>query len=278
MSTISPTPAGSTIDLDTPYALAPEQIARFRKDGFIKLKNVLSPATLEHYEREISRQVDLLNEQRKPMAQRNTYEKAFLQITNLWRRNEVVKEFCFSRRLARIAAELMGVGGVRMYHDQALYKEAGGGKTPWHADQYYWPVGTDWTVTAWIPLQAVPAVMGPLAFSVGSHRLASGRDLEISDESEVRISKALLDSGLPMVDEPFDLGEVSYHLGWTFHRAGANATDQTRKVMTVIYFEDGACLNQPKSKAQNNDWDAWMPGVKIGAVIDSPLNPVLHRA
>jgi Phytanoyl-CoA dioxygenase (PhyH) len=61
------------------------------------------------------------------------------------------------------------VGGVRLYHDQALYKEAGGGPTPWHADQYYWPLTTDRVVTAWVPLQAVSADMGPLAFAERTH-------------------------------------------------------------------------------------------------------------
>ena len=37
--------------------------------------------------------------------------------------NEQVKEFVFSRRLAGIAAQLLGVHAVRLYHDQALYKE-----------------------------------------------------------------------------------------------------------------------------------------------------------
>ena len=63
--------------------------------------------------------------------------------------------------------------GVRMYHDQALYKEAGGGITPWHADQYYWPLETDKTITAWIPLQATPLEMGPLEFSAGSQAKAA---------------------------------------------------------------------------------------------------------
>lgn len=61
------------------------------------------------------------------------------------------------------------VEGVRLYHDQALYKEAGGGPTPWHADQYYWPLTTDRIVTAWIPLQPVSADMGPLAFAERTH-------------------------------------------------------------------------------------------------------------
>ena len=37
--------------------------------------------------------------------------------------------------------------------------------------------------------------------------------------------------------EPFELGEVSYHRGWTFHHAAANETDVPRRVMTVIYVD-----------------------------------------
>ncbi len=264
--------------LQAPYGLTSEQVRRFQSEGFIKLKNVLSPQVIKHYGRQITEQVFRLNHQTKPMDQRNTYEKAFLQIMNLWTKSDVVKELSFSARLARIAAELMGVGGVRIYHDQALYKEPGGGITPWHADQYYWPVDTDNTVTAWIPLQATPMEMGPLGFSATSHRHAVGRNIEISDDSEAKISKSLLEKGLPLVDEPFDLGEVSFHYGWTFHRAGANTSGSPRKVMTVIYVADGCRVASPKNKNQQNDLKTWLPGLKPGDAVDSPLNPLLYRA
>ena len=69
------------------------------------------------------------------MAERSTYQRAFLQVMNVWSKDQICQQFSFGKRLARVAAELMGVKGVRIYHDQALYKEAGGGFTPWHADQ-----------------------------------------------------------------------------------------------------------------------------------------------
>jgi hypothetical protein len=64
--------------------------------------------------------------------------------------------------MARIAAKLMDVDGVRLYHDQALYKEPIGGITPWHADEFYWPLSNDNTVAAWIPLLSIPLRWGPL--------------------------------------------------------------------------------------------------------------------
>ena len=102
-----------------------------------------------------------------------------------------MKSFVYSKRLAQIAAQLMETSGVRLYHDQALFKEPGGGFTPWHADQYYWPLATNKTITAWIPMQETPLEMGPLEFSAKSFRLHGGRELKISDNSEQVISRKL---------------------------------------------------------------------------------------
>ena len=210
-----------------------------------------------------------------PLAERTTYGKAFLQIMNLWTRSEVAREFVLGRRLARIATDLLQVRGVRLYHDQALYKEAGGGYTPWHVDQYYWPLSTEKTVTAWIPLHAVPLENGPLMFSVGSQRIKIGREMAISDESEKHINEQLKISNLPQDETPFDLGEVSFHMGFTFHRAGPNTTPKAREVMTIIYMDQDIRLIEPRHKAHEIDWNNCMPGAKIGEVVDTPLNPVI---
>ena len=134
-------------ELNEPFLVTPEQIDFFRSNGFIKIKNVLSPSVIACMDTVISKEVDRLNTQHLAMEDRDTYGKAFLQIMNIWRNAEDVKEIVFSKRLADIARQLLEVSGVRLYHDQALYKEPGGGHTPWHADQYYWPLDTDRTVT-----------------------------------------------------------------------------------------------------------------------------------
>ena len=263
------------IDLETPYALTEEPIRSYREKGFIRLKDVFSPAALNRYGREITRKVHELNTLHLPMEERTTYQKAFLQVMNIWTKSDVVREFVFGKRLARLAAELMGTTGVRLYHDQALYKEGKGGFTPWHADQYYWPLASTHSITAWIPLQATPMEMGPLAFAPGSHHLDLGRDLAISDQSEAVIEKKLLAANLGQSEEPFDLGEVSFHSGWTFHRAGRNLSDRPREVMTVIYMDEDMRLAAPRNDNQQADWDAWCPGAKVGELIQSPINPVL---
>jgi len=211
------------------------------------------------------------------MDQRDTYGKAFLQIMNIWTKSETVKTISFSKKLASLASQLLDVSGVRMYHDQALFKEPSGGHTPWHADQYYWPLSSDRTVTVWIPLQATPLKLGPLEFSQGSQALTLGRDKKISDESEALLAKTLRINDFPHIVEPFDIGEVSYHLGWLYHRAGPNTTDKMRAVMTVIYMDKDVKLKQPENENQVADWNTWCPGVKVGEVVDSELNPVLYE-
>ncbi len=269
----------STPDLlDQPYTITDSQIARFAEDGFIKLSKVFDQATLDAYAPTITELAFELNPNKNTdLDQLDTYGKAFIQVTNLWRNSQTVQRFTFSKRLAGIATALLGTKGVRMYHDQALYKESGGGFTPWHADQQYWPLASSLCVTAWVPLHAVPIEMGPLCFARGSHLKKIGRDLEISDDSQILIEQQIKGQKLLEVQEPFALGDVSFHLGWTLHRAGPNTTGQARKVQTVIYIDRDMHLAEPKNQNQQNDWDSWSPSTKVGEVMADELNPVLFE-
>jgi ectoine hydroxylase-related dioxygenase (phytanoyl-CoA dioxygenase family) len=262
-------------ELEESYDLAPEAIRFFQEKGYVKLKQVLSPELLAYYGEIITEWVFKLNKLTKPMEERTTYEKAFLQVMNLWRENEEIKAFVFSKRLARIAAQLIQVDGVRLYHDQALYKEPTGGITPWHADQFYWPLSNDNTVTVWVPLQKTPMEMGPLAFAEASQAVEIGRDKEISDESEATLTEALKQFSIH--ETPFELGEVSYHSGWTYHRAGANVSGIARRVMTVIYMDQDIRIVKPTHEFRQNDWTTWLDSRPIGSIADGSLNPVLYQ-
>ena len=262
-------------ELDQPFDLSDGDIANFRRDGFVVLRNVLSPATLLRYGSEITRLTLELNREQRPMDERSTYDQAFLQVMNLWEHSALVGRFVMGERLGQIAAQLLEVDGVRLYHDQSLYKEPGGGITPAHADQYYWPLASDRVVTAWIPLQAVPMNRGPLGFYAQSQSVAFGRDLGISDESEAKITANLQQHGFAFHCEPYHLGDVSFHLGWTFHKAGANTSPHPRSVMTVIYMDADMRLAPSLNVVHRNDRDQWCPGSVEGDVIQSRKNPLI---
>lgn len=266
-----------TVDLHERFTVAEADIDLFNSQGFVRISNVLTKRSIMAYETEVTKRVMELNTMHLPLEERNTYNKAFLQVTNIWEHSSVVKEFVFSRRLAQIAADLMGAPAVRLYHDQALYKEPGGGMTPWHADQYYFPLKTDNICTVWVPLQDTPLEMGPLAFSNGSHHFEFGRDLEISDESETALQEALAEQDFSISEEPYVLGEVSYHLGWTFHRAAPNRSKLPRRVMTIIYFDARATVSEPTNEHQRADLARWMPGAAVGTSPATALNPLLYE-
>lgn len=265
----------AAIDINSPYELAPNAPARFNEQGFIKLREVFSAATLRHFGDEITRQTLARSTQLLPLAERSAYDKAFLQVMNLWEVSALVREFVFGKRVARIAAQLLGVDGVRLYHDQSLYKEPGGGITPAHADQYYWPISSDRIATAWIPLDAVPLHKGPLAFYARSQTEEFGRDLGISEQSEREIARHMQERGFTLCEDPFELGEISFHLGWTFHRAGLNASAQARSVMTIIFMDAEMRLKMPVNENQRIDRATWCPGTAVGARIESARNPLI---
>jgi ectoine hydroxylase-related dioxygenase (phytanoyl-CoA dioxygenase family) len=271
------TPESIKAALDTNYSVTPAQVKYFSDNGFIKIKNIFDASVIDYMNIVISKEVDRLNNQQIPLEERDTYGKAFLQIMNLWTHTSAVKDIVFSKKIAQIATGLMQTTGVRLYHDQALFKEPKGGHTPWHADQYYWPLDTENTVTAWIPLQNTPLNYGPLEFSAGSNKLTAGRDKQISDESQAFLEAELKRHAFNHVVEPFDVGEISFHRGWLYHRAGPNVSGNMRKVMTMIYMDKDTVLKTPENHNQQADWDTWCPGATVGQIVDTPLNPVLYE-
>jgi hypothetical protein len=146
------------------------QISSFRQNGHILLPQVVSREEMQVLRPVINEAAYKYNTEKRKMEERDTYGKAFLQIMNLWEQDAQVKAFTLARRFARLAAQLLGVEAVRLYHDQALYKEPKGGHTPWHQDQYYWPLDTSNTITLWMPLIDITEDLGMLTFASGSHR------------------------------------------------------------------------------------------------------------
>ncbi len=272
------TPRAVTKAISEPYPLTADEIRAFRADGYIHLAKVFTNDVLEYYEPIISRVTQQYDPAASiPLEDKDLYGKAFIQLCNLWRHDAKVKELVFCKRLARLATELIGASSIRLYHDQSLYKEPSGGITPWHVDQQYWPMDSGKNVTAWIPLQSTPVEMGPLCFGRGSHLKHIARDVEISNESERMIAQTIKKEGIIEIQKPYAFGDVSFHSGWTLHRAGGNATKQMRKAHTIIYMDGEMRLKTSRNLNQENDRVSWCGDTADGSVIDGPLTPLLYR-
>lgn len=265
--------------LQTDYSLAADQKAAYQRNGHILLKQVATQDEIQAYEPIIAGVVREHDYNTKPVSERDTYGKAFIQIGNLWQMNEGAKRFVMARRFAKIAAELMGVQGVRIYHDQALFKEPGGGHTPWHQDQVYWPLDTPNTITLWMPLVPVSEEVGSMTFVDGSQTLGYMSRQAISDESHKTLGSFIEGKRLPKTNYgAMAAGDATFHAGWTLHSAPGNPTDAMREVMTIIYIADGVRIIEPDSKARENDMKGWFPGLGPGDVAASALNPLVYKA
>jgi ectoine hydroxylase-related dioxygenase (phytanoyl-CoA dioxygenase family) len=264
--------------LDSDYSLTAEQVAAYQKDGFAVLRNVASAAEVAPYREVLTAMTNEFAKKYAPIEKRDTYGKAFIQFSNIWELSEDVQKFVFARRFAKIAADLMGVSGVRIYHDQALYKEPGGGHTPWHQDQQYWPLDGVKAVTLWMPLVDCSKEMGTMRFAAGSQELGYLGPLNISDDSEKQLSDLVTEKGFGITYAgDMQAGDATFHNGWTIHGAPGNAdTERTREVMTIIYIEDGATITEPDHQSRVNDLARWFPGLKPGDTAASHLNPLVY--
>lgn len=264
-------------ELASDYPITVEQTTRFQRDGHILLRGVASKDEIAAYRPVILQARDKYGAEAIPLAQRDTYGKAFLKGMNLWPHDEGVKKFVLARRFAKIAADLLGVAGVRVYHDQALLKEAAGGLTPWHQDQHYWPLLTDNTITMWMPLVDATPEMGTMHFASGSHKNGYLGDLPISDESEFKFEQFIEKRGYTKSPgAAMAAGDATFHYGWTLHGAPGNSSSQNREVMTIIWYPDGTRVGPLDNASRLRDRDRWMPGLMPGDLAASELNPLVY--
>lgn len=263
-------------DLSHPFAVPESQIEDFRRDGHTLTRGLLSQQEVSAYRNVLVGAAEKYNTEKRKMEDRDTYGKAFLQIMNLWRNDANVKKFVMAKRFAKLAADLLGVENVRIYHDQALFKEPGGGPTPWHQDQYYWPIDTMNTVTMWMPLVDINVDMGMLTFASGSHKKGRIFNFEISDESEKAYADYVSDQDFPITRATeMKAGDATWHYGFTIHNAPGNHSSSMREVMTIIYLADGARVHEPQNSWQKNDLATWMMNTPVGEKIDTELNPLV---
>src|SRR4051795_10340201 len=230
----------------TASLLAPELIEEFREKGFVVVPDLLSGEELDRYGAAVTTAVQRRTaDDDRALEEKSPYQQSFQQCMNLWEDFPDVRPLTFHPRLGQTAAELLGVDGVRLWHDQALYKQAGGRVTDPHQDHPYWPIKETASVTAWIPFDGSTMASGAMAYLPGSHTVGLrkfvniffGEPHDILGDPEV--------AGIEPVFVEVPKGSVAFHHGLTVHLANANTTDTDRAVHTIIYFPDGSTRGYP---------------------------------
>ncbi|HEY9166559.1 MAG TPA: phytanoyl-CoA dioxygenase family protein [Candidatus Kryptonia bacterium] len=258
--------------------VGPEEKRYFDSNGYALIKGLASVEEIRSVRTYIQEVVRKMTEKNDRQGRLDDYTKLFLQVTNAWRLDGRIAKFVFQEKFAKIAAGLIGVNSVRLYHDQALFKPPGGERTPWHQDMFYWPLDTDKTITMWMPLTDVTQEMGSLVFACGSHKngLICNRPISLSNEDEVE--KLILETTYMRRSHELKAGDATFHSGFVVHSAYPNRSQSVREAMTIIYFADGARMVKSPNKYQQVDANVFVPGARPGEPAASELNPVLYRA
>ncbi len=240
----------------------------FARDGFFHAKGLLDPAEVARHRAAVDRAVAVrTRDDGRPLAERTPFEQSFTMCQYLWEDFPEVGELTFHPKVAGLAAELLGAPAIRLWHDQALYKEAGGRETEMHQDHPYWPISEDDAITAWIPLVEVGEAMGRMGYVPGSHKgdvtfidvfrtPGQGKAFQAARSLEAQF----------VTSGP---GDVIFHHANTIHAAQPNRSDQVRRVHTAIYFRDG-CTRANDRAHHSLDRDR----IAVGAPIDGKATPI----
>jgi len=247
---------------DGTYPLTEQQIETFHQTGHILLRGVLSREEMAACRRFL-REYILAKEEILVGISSAAKAAEF----NLGDAPSAVADFVKSPRLAEIAARLLGVEAVRILHFCGLFKPAGAPATPWHQDLTFIPLDTAKMISLWFPLTDFTPEMGDLIFADGSH------------EPPGRMNPGVHERYPQSSNGPMTAGDLSYHLGWVLHAAGANESGNPREAIGIGYYADGARIQigEPAPFVQNL-LDRYFTGLGPGDPAAGPMNPVVYRS
>lgn len=268
------------------YQLKPDQIQSYQDNGFVVIKNFLSPEELEHWRESVNKAVEERAGIKIPGKNIKTDEadginedsdyfaKVFDQLLNLWQTNEAMKEIMVDERIGKMASQLSGADGIRIWHDQALIKRPWANPTAWHLDTPFWSFSDRRAISIWIALDDATLENGCLYFIPGSHnitnfdRITIGRNMDGVFDIYPQLKKS------KTVAAPMKAGSCSFHNGLTVHGANANMTAGFRRAMTCAYMPDGNVYNgEPNILPEE-----YLKQLKIGDPLNNDeQNPLIYH-
>lgn len=263
----------NSINLNDNYFLNKKNINQFWKNGYIHLKNVLSKNEISFYRKEIQKVT-----RRKFKNKKKEFGGAFYQVLNIRYDSELIKKFCLSKRLGKIAADLMKVDAVRIFHEQAIFKHPGDTKSYWHQDQFFWPLDTHLHIGMWMPLIDCTKDMGIMRFVKKSHTMGDLMGISINEKSENHYDKVIKEKKLEIEElQSINAGDCTFHFGWTIHGAGLNKSSTIREAMVVTYYADGSRVGKLDTKDRKGDAELFLGNKKEGELANDPMNTIVYK-
>ena len=256
------------------------EIDFYQENGYVVMEDFLTAEELETWRRHVGEAV--ANRGKRKLAdgssveEDNYYARVFAQRINLWTDHAGMRQLMIDARLGRIASDLSGRDGMRIWHDQALIKPPWGNPTGWHLDNPYWSFYSRDSITIWVALDDVTKDNGCLYFVPGTHRTATYDNVSITSNVGSLFDSYPQWRELEAVGVELKAGGCTWHNGLLAHGAGANMTPRHRRSMTCAYMPDGSVFNGQKNILRQEQVDALEVGDLLEDDAQSPL--IYHRS
>jgi len=260
--------------------LTTQQIQFYQENGFLAIEGFLDADELEHWRHVTDDAVRQRLEQRNGYNNQvdadadNYYAQVFVQCTRLADTHTGMAEIMLDPRLGEVAATLAGIDGIRIWHDQALFKQPYGNPTAWHLDDPYWSFSSRDAISIWVALDDATLANGCMWYLPGTHKTArydnSGIGFNMADLFKIYPEWRDIEA----VPVPVAAGSAVFHNGLTAHAAGANMTPRPRRAMTCGYMPDGATFNGQRNVLP----EEYFKSLQVGDVLnDNKQNPLVWR-
>jgi len=260
------------------HHLTDTQVTSYRENGFLIIEDFLDKDELDTWRVAVGEAIALREDNRLPEGSYQTLQKAegedvLKQRINLWMDHDGVRALMLDRRLGKMAADLEGVDGIRIWHDQALFKLPWSHPTAWHQDNPKWSFVSNHSITIWIALDDVTIQNGCMFFMPGSHRRRLD-DYEAINNNLGGMLNAYPELGrMEPVPVILPAGGCSFHNGLMVHAASANMTPYPRRAITCAYMPDHSRFNGIPNVLP----DRILNSIEVGDLLeDDNQNPLIH--
>lgn len=269
------------------FRVTADQVSSFQENGFLVIEDFLDEFELNTWREQVQAAVDSRLESRDssknggaiPLTNsfgddENYYSQVFLQCIKLADTHPGVRELMFDPRLGDLAGTLAGVDGIRIWHDQALFKQPFGNPTSWHLDNPYWSFSSPNSLSIWVALDDATLSNGCLYYLPGTHKSARYENCGIGENMAGLFKHYPEWKSISPVACPCRAGSAVLHNGLVAHGAGANMTNKPRRAMTCAYMPDGSVFNGERNILPQ----AYLDSLSIGQVLDDPdITPLIWR-
>jgi hypothetical protein len=263
------------IRLDALYDVPESNLEQFRRDGWTSLPGLISRELAQEIMQRLYASDNVVAPtQTEKWMTASDYQRVLKMHDGMAWKDDWFRELALSRRMTRLALDLMGEDEGLFIHDMSFIKTGDdGGPTPFHQDFPHWPFDRTGAFTIWIALTDMSEDMGTLQFLPGSPQEGPlGRYSRSVGDDLLKARPDIAAKYARAGGSAMRAGDATVHVDMMVHGAGGNSTGRDRAAYTLRYMPKDVLY----TGAPHRHFEKF--NLKSGdCFADSPLVPRISR-